>query len=288
MSFGRKTMSFERRIMSFARNRFAKGPKRPARREAGAFRARCESLEARALLSTAPAPVHALAHAVAPRPAAEITPHIIPTEGGGGGGGRSSGEIVDVQQADQFQSNKTQFACGYFACAMAQSMARPDQPPTLTPAQVIANGLKYYREYDGSDDISNTRGMTDDQLWSLLHEIGLHYQQTFTDASVLKNWLRDGYPVIATVSEDSVHDVALGDHNPYPWNPSGLHMILLTGLSSQGNFLARDSANCTSLYDPNSLRPGPREYDAAQLNVVDATVVVPPWMPRPASATPPA
>ena len=199
-----------------------------------------------------------------------------------------NGEIVDVQEADQFQKGKTQYACGYFACAVARSMARPNEPPILTRAEVIADGLKYYREYDGSDAITNTNGMTDAQLWSLLHEIGLHYQQTSTEASVLKNWLRTGYPVIVTVNEVSVDDIALGK-NPYTsWTPSGTHMFLLTGLSSRGNFLARDSANCTSLDNPDSLRPGPREYDAAKLQVVSATVVVPPWMRRPASATPPA
>jgi hypothetical protein len=49
-------------------------------------------------------------------------------------------EVVDVQEADQFQPGKTQFACGYFAVAMAASMSQPGQSPTLNSNQVIANG----------------------------------------------------------------------------------------------------------------------------------------------------
>jgi hypothetical protein len=199
----------------------------------------------------------------------------------------SKGEIVDCQEANQFQRAKTQFACGFFSVAMARSMTRPGTPPSLSVGEVIADGLSYYRAFDGTDAISNTNGMTDQQLWTLLHEVGLHYQETSTEASVLKQWLRTGYPVIVALTETSVFDVALNE-NPYPWHAAGTHIIVLTGISSRGNFLVRDSANCTDLNNPNSLRPGPREYDASRLQVVSATVAVPPWMPRPASATPPA
>jgi len=199
----------------------------------------------------------------------------------------SHGEIVDVNEADQMQPAKTQFACGFFACAMAKSMAPVGSPPILSVAQIISDAEGWYAQYDGTDAITNTNGMSLPQLYNLLAQIGLHYQSTATDIATVKQWIQAGYPVIIAVTETSVHDLALGDSNPYPWTASGTHVILVTGVASDGNVLVRDSANCTSLYDPGSLRPGPRTYDAGKLVLVSATAVVPPWMPQPTSSTPP-
>lgn len=198
----------------------------------------------------------------------------------------SLGEVVDVQEADQFQQNRTQFACGYFTCAMARSMAKPGEPPTLSLQQVIADGEAWYAQYNGNNSITNTNGMTLPQLYSLLQQIGLHYQSTALDINVVKQWIEAGYPVILAIEEPSVFDMALG-RGPYPWTPSGSHIFLVTGVASDGNVLVRDPANCTNLYDPNSLRPGPRTYKASALQLVSATVAVPPWMPRPTSDIPP-
>lgn len=72
-----------------------------------------------------------------------------------------------------------------------------------------------------------------------------------------------------------MHDMGLGDVVPYYWNfQSFNHTITITGVTSDGNFLVRDSANVTNLNDPNSLRPGPRKYDASKLQLMSATAVV--------------
>jgi hypothetical protein len=196
-----------------------------------------------------------------------------------------SNEVADFQEADQFQPGKSQFECGYFAVAMAKSMAEPGHAPTLTMQQVIDDAESWYAQYDGTDAITNVYGMTLDQEYSLLQQVGLHYQGLPLDLATIKGWIADGYPVLVGITEVSVNDVDLGG-NPYPWGAAGTHVILLTGLDGD-NFLVRDSANCTNLYDASSLRPGPRRYNAAQLQFVSATVVVPPWLPRPLSTTPP-
>jgi hypothetical protein len=197
-----------------------------------------------------------------------------------------SNEVANFQEADQFQPGKSQFECGYFAVAMAKSMAEPGHAPTLTMQQVINDAEAWYAQYDGTDAITNLYGMTLDQEYELLLQVGLHYQGLPLDLGIIKGWIADGYPVLTAITEVSVNDVDLGG-NPYPWGAAGTHVILLTGLDGD-NFLVRDSANCTNLYDASSLRPGPRRYNAAQLQFVSATVVVPPWKPRPLSATPPA
>lgn len=198
----------------------------------------------------------------------------------------STGEVVAIQDADQFPAGKSQFMCGYFACAMCKSMAPVGKSPTLSAAQIIADAEQWYTQYDGTDAITNTNGMTLEQEYELLEQIGLHYQALPLNLATILAWIRLGYPVLVAVIETSVYDIALGQ-NPYPWTPGGTHVIVLTGVTSDGNVLARDSANCTSLYNPNSLREGPRTYRASSLQFVSATVVVPPGLPRPASATPP-
>lgn len=196
----------------------------------------------------------------------------------------NKGEVANFAEADQFQPAKTQFACGYFSCAIARSMAKPGETPTLNIAQIIADAEKWYAQYDGSDAASNTNGMTETQEYELLGQIGLHYQAISPDINQVKQWVSVGYPVMVAITESSVHDLALDGANPYPWNPSGTHIILITGVKDN-NVLARDSANVTSLSNPTSLRPGPRLYDASRLQLVSATIVVPPWRPRPESAT---
>jgi hypothetical protein len=188
-------------------------------------------------------------------------------------------EVVALNQADQFVGAHTAYACGFFAVMMCTSMAPPGQVPTKSSDKISSDALDAYARYNGDASASNSAGMSLPQLYSLLHDVGLHYQGTVLDMEHIRAWLRSGFPVIVAVAETSVHDLDLGDRVPYPWNPSGNHVIVLTGLDGDA-VLARDSAN---IVPPNSLRPGPRRYDAQLLanGLVSATAIVPPWRPRP-------
>lgn len=194
-------------------------------------------------------------------------------------------EVAAFQEAIQFMPGKTQFACGYFAVMMALSMAPAGHSPILSMQEVIGRAEDAYSQYDGQNDGSNTYGMTLQQEYDLLHQVGLHYQSIALEDAVCMGWLACGYPICAAVAESSVFDQDLSG-NPYPWQASGNHVILLTGVAGDA-YLTRDSANCTDLYDPASLRAGPRRYTMQPLQLVSATVVVPPWMPQPTSAVPP-
>ncbi len=194
-------------------------------------------------------------------------------------------EVVNVSEADQFPFGKSQFMCGFYSVLMAKSMSKNGQHPSLNAQQVSDQASAWYAKYDGSNTGANTDGMSLQQEYDLLGELGLHYQGIDMNSASIALWLRAGYPCIVAVGEASVVDVQIGG-NPYPWHASGNHVIVLTGVDG-GNFLVRDSANCTNLYDPNSLRPGPRRYVASQLTLVSATAIVPPWLARPTSSTPP-
>ncbi len=193
----------------------------------------------------------------------------------------TGGEVAAFLDVNQFQPGRTQFACGFFSCAIVKAMAPVGHPASQTAQEMIAEAEGWYAQDDGSNTIDNTDGMSLTQLYSLLAQIGLRYTATTLDVEMLRAWLRLGYPVIVALAEQSVRDLALGDSVPYPWHPEGNHIIVLTGVTSDGNLLARDPANVTDLYDPGSLRPGPRTYDASAMQLVSATVVVPAWLPVP-------
>lgn len=193
----------------------------------------------------------------------------------------ASGEVATFQDVDQFQPAKTQFACGFFSCAIVKAMAPVGQPPTQTVAEMIAEAEQWYTQYDGRNTPSNENGMTLQQLYNLIVQIGLHFQATSTAAPMLRAWLKLGYPVIVAGAETGFHDLELGDAVPYPWKPIFSHIIVLTGVTADGNFLVRDVANVSNLNDPHALRPGPRTYDAQRMQLSSATVVVPPWKARP-------
>lgn len=201
----------------------------------------------------------------------------------------SKGEIGDFLDVDQFQPAKTQFACGYFSGAIIKAMAQVGQPPAQSVQAAIDEAESWYASDHGNNSLSNTDGMSLQEEYDLIvQKLGMHFQTIALDVSAVQGWVHAGYPVMLTISEISVFDMALGE-NPYTaWSPRGNHILVVSGIASDGNFLVRDPANCTNLYDPHSLRPGPRKYEANRLQIWTATVVVPPWLPRPTSATPPA
>lgn len=192
-----------------------------------------------------------------------------------------TGEVGDFLDVDQMQTGYTEFACVYFSFFIFYCMAQVGSQPAQSVPQVIKEALAAYAaDHNGDDLIDNTAGASLDQLYALIVNNNRHFQAANMDSASIRAWVRLGYPVEISVAETSVFDMQLGG-NPYPWTPAGNHAILVTGVASDGNFLVRDPANCTNLFDPNSLRPGPRHYDASKLQYVSATALVPPWLPRP-------
>jgi hypothetical protein len=201
----------------------------------------------------------------------------------------STKEIVSVSQADQFVPGRSEFECVAYACSVARSMAKAGQPPAKSSQWVSDTAQAEYAKYEGNDDASNENGMSVPAEYAVLHDLDLHYQGLTVDSKVkqkILGWLDYGEPLVLTIAEASVFDLGL-NKNPYPWTPAGNHAIFVSGHDANNNLLVHDTANVESLDNPTSLRPGPRTYALERLEVVSATVVVPPWMPRPASETPP-
>lgn len=191
------------------------------------------------------------------------------------------GEIADFQDVDQFQPGKSEFECGFFAVAIVKAMNEVGKPPTQSVATMINEAETWYAQYNGNNSAANTYGMSLQQLYNLIVQVGLHYQAIDTNIELIRAWIQVGYPVVVAGAETGMHDVGLGDVVPYPWRATGNHIIVITGVTANGNFLVRDAANCTNLLDPHSLRPGPRIYDSSKLQLISATVIIPAWTPRP-------
>lgn len=185
-------------------------------------------------------------------------------------------EIISITQVDQFDGGSA-YKCGFEAVAECSSMSKVGQSPTKSPPEVLALAHQRYIAADGPDVPSNQWGMSLPQLYTELHAAGLHFQGLPVSISIIRAYIQAGYPVIVAGLETGFYDMELGDIVPYPWTPTGNHVLVITGLDGD-NFLVRDSANIIA---PNTLRPGPRVYDAAKMQLISATAVVPPWLPQP-------
>ena len=188
------------------------------------------------------------------------------------------GEIVSINQANQFVYGHSAYECGFYAVAMVCSMAPLGKPPILSPGQISNLAQQWYAQYNGDNGPGNMNGMSLKQLYDLLAQVKLEYHPQPCNIAAIRSEIISGHPVIIAVAESSVYDVQL-QGNPYPWNPAGNHVIVVTGLSGS-NLLVRDSA---SIQPPNTLRPGPRVY-APSLQIVSCTAVVPHFTGVPVSA----
>lgn len=193
-------------------------------------------------------------------------------------------EVCAINTPDQFVTGLTAYACGFVSVLSLTSMAPVGHSPTKNASNIFNSALSAYARYNGDTSSANECGMSLPQLYNLLQECGLHYQGLPLDLDWIRGWLTIGYPVILAVAEDHIFDIELGDVVPYPWTPSGSHVIVATGREGQ-HLICHDSANIIA---PNTLRSQPRKYDGNKMEggLVSATVVVPPWKTRPLSADP--
>src|ERR1051326_9535055 len=76
-----------------------------------------------------------------------------------------TGEIASFLDVNQFQPGRTQFACGFFACAITKSMSPVHQQPTETVQEMIAEAEQWYTQFDGDNSIRNMDGMSLTIVW---------------------------------------------------------------------------------------------------------------------------
>ena len=188
----------------------------------------------------------------------------------------ATGEVAAFTDVNQFGGSVNK--CGYMAVAQSASAAQPGATPQ-SASTVYASGQADYIRLAGPDVPSNPNGMSLWQCYSDLTFHKLHYLAGPTAWGELAAWLDYGYWVIVCVPESQVYDMEIKG-SPYPWATANLnHIISLTGRGRWANSLKfRDTA---SIVAPDSLRPGPREYDYTRLVPYWAVIVLPSWLPIP-------
>lgn len=196
----------------------------------------------------------------------------------------ASGEIAHYIDDDQFGAGQSVDKCGPEAVAQFWHSTRPDIDNHYTAAQIHSQASDLYVHFIGPDDAADHGGTSNQTLYNMLDFVGFKDRHLALplDPHVISAWLKEGYAIIVGCAEESVYDIELGT-SPYGWDTKGLyHIINLTGVDGNGNWLARDTANI----GPDGVRPGPRHYKT-NLALTSATLVAASWMPVPQSATPP-
>lgn len=188
----------------------------------------------------------------------------------------NTGEVGQFVSTTQFDGGSTG-KCGFYSAATVAGSAAPGAPTWLSSI-IASSAHQLYAQFDGSDTIDNQAGMTQAMLHDVLHAYHITGEDIAPDWTHIKQSLASGKPVIICAPETQMIDVGVGG-SPYPWNSDGInHIILLTGIASDGNVLVRDSANITP---PNTIRPGPRVYAISELSPFWATAVTPRWFVQP-------
>lgn len=209
----------------------------------------------------------------------------------------NKGMVANYLPVSQFQPGYSEFECGAYAVALNQRATGPQTINTNSSDNLVSYAEQLYKLTTGSNGPSNSLGSSVDDMHTMLKNTqsyaspGLHWwditsigpssQQT-NDISQIKAALQHGYPVIATVTEQSVFDLDL-QRNPYWWGASGNHILTWVGIAPDGNLLAVDPANVIqgdgNLQTPKTVQPWPRRYDITKIANQWATIVQLSWLP---------
>lgn len=209
-----------------------------------------------------------------------------------------SSEVADYFSWTQIEVEngilETQMLCGPASVVTNKYAGYPKHGPMVNYETYDSDADSLYVKYVGPNVASDVNGVTIDVLHTMIVTSGLHYQdiQAITPNSVqssdmahIRAALAQGYPVIATVLESSVWDMASDvNGNPYYWvtpTDTATHVITFTGIAQDGvNLLSRDTINITGdVAGANTVRPGPRTYDASKIAVYFATAIKLSWLP---------
>lgn len=189
-----------------------------------------------------------------------------------------AGAVCDVAQSNQLvDAQDSQEKCGPAATGALKYAGLPGKGPSGTAADIEAWEDAEYTKYIGPNVASDPNGSTIENMHQFLHDAGnLHYwdiaaigatSSGASDLAHIKAALAAGYPVLATVAEQSVISRHLG-HCPYPWQPrlgNVNHIFPIIGVASDGNLICADQLN--------AFEPWPQVYMAGSLNISWATVV---------------
>ncbi len=194
----------------------------------------------------------------------------------------ATGEVAEFVDDDQFGWGQSVMKCGFEIFSIFWHSTKPGTKNIYTSVQVHEMAHNDYQREVGLDVTRDRAGMTNQQLYNLIDFHKFKYARLNRDWKLIRLFIRYGYPVIiGGVAENSVYDLAIGDHVPYPWIRPGVnysHVIMATGLDGDYSIKCRDTANVDA---KGALRKGPRIYSTIEMQFTTATALVPTWLPLP-------
>jgi hypothetical protein len=187
----------------------------------------------------------------------------------------SAGEVAEFLDENQFGFGESVMKCGPESISVFFHSVAPGQHNPHTREEIHSMAHHDYVIFDQTQDNLSGGGTGNDAFYSMIESHGIPYRILPLDWSIIREWLKYGYPVIiGGVREDTIR-YADPHEKPYDWGDleNRWHIIMATGLGSRADTLKfRDTANG---------RKGPQEYVHEQMITSLATLMVPKWMPTP-------
>ena len=187
-----------------------------------------------------------------------------------------SGCVCDVTQSNQLDGG-SQDKCGPWAVSALKYAGLPGKGAAGNASAIQSFAHAGYVKYIGPDVVSDQNGSSIDNMHQFLHDAGnLHWwditaisagSAQSSDLAHLRAALAAGYPVLVTVTEQSVISKRLG-RCPYPWQPrlgNVNHIFPIVGVDANGDFICADQLN--------AFEPWPQTYLAANIDCSWATVI---------------
>jgi hypothetical protein len=187
-----------------------------------------------------------------------------------------TGEVAEFLDENQFGSDESTNKCGPESISVFFHSVAPGQHNPYTKAEIHSMAHQDYVNIDQQPDNPFGLGTDNEEFYRMIESHSIPYRKLPLDWSIIREWLKYGYPVIiGGVQESTIHDADPKANPPYSWGDleNRWHIIMATGLGSRDDRLKfRDTANG---------RSGPREYFHEQMKISLATLMVPKWMPIP-------
>jgi len=170
-----------------------------------------------------------------------------------------------VKNVTQFEPNESTGMCVAFSAAQIIRMVAPGHANASSPEDIDQFADYIYVTITGQ--MTKPIGITVDQLKVILWSYGISFEEIGTNTNSIDAAITSGCPVIVMGAESDFHYLT-GD-SPYSWNTAGInHCIIIDGLSNNGGYEVRDSANSSD---------GPVVYNK-KMGLFSAIKVFPTWI----------
>lgn len=202
----------------------------------------------------------------------------------------NKGMVANYVPVSQFQPQRSEFECGAFSVALNYRATDYNTPNNNNLYNLIQHAENMYKSTTGSNGPNNVEGASVDDMHKMLKSTNkLHWQDMLISSNTSQDYdirrikaaIDNGYPVIAMVTEKSIHDLETGG-NPYWWGANGNHILTWVGYDNNSLF-AVDPANVEkgdgNLQTKKTPRPWPRKYSSDSVANFWATIVQLPWLP---------